>query len=550
MGFKLLVGSHEFESADFSVQESATPLAAGDSSGAVGTFTVSIPQPDPYAETAKSSLLTALGPTGLQDLPVRLSDTRKGFTLGRVTSSSPNMGSGTIQLSVDSRLADLNIYHVQAPPIVGTLAEAFAAYLAIAEITEDYYVDPAIASRQVVFPGWHGELWYHLKQMAVAMDCDISLVSGIIVLRPIRTRVATRGRDVDRSLSAGGGSLAQFVEVYQYNNRVIENELVYPPGGWTEEIPVITVASGEYIEETLELSASVTSISQPVMQEFVSRDHDSSSVFTVVGDDGFPITAAAWQAWGGYLWVDINEDTTSLTVKIQAPSGLYNRDGAEIQTYGIALSSDTGTGRYSTLRIIGSGVAFLKELRRVPTGIPQTQAASEVGATVDNPFLSTSEEVNRAAARAAREYNGTAMRLSGTVISVNQLGDTGTLVSSTYGDVEAELSGMSYEDVEEMFDGFTYEEVVRSFNEGRESEFENQVFGNVNGARVWDEPSRRWYRIRSATITPGTIGFEAEDDLNYEDMFPVWEGKTYEQVEEMYEGLTYKQVTMMGVRDV
>src|SRR5690606_7621274 len=136
-------------------------------------------------------------------------------------------------------------------------------------------------------------------------------------------------------------------------------------GGWTEEVTIINVNAGEYVEQELLLSASVSSIQQPVMQTFVSREHSTSSVYTVVGDDGLPITPAAWSSRGGSLSVVINPDTTSLTVKIQAPHGLPNKDGKEVQTYGVALSAESTAGRYSTLRILGSGVAYDRELVRI-----------------------------------------------------------------------------------------------------------------------------------------------------------------------------------------
>lgn len=488
------------------------------------------------------------GPNYLIGKSIRLDDTRKGFTLGTVNSVQKNVGSALIQVSALSRLGDLNVYNVQAQPFVGTLADAFEAYLALANVTTDFFVDPSVATTPVVFPGWNGELWYNLKQLAAAVDCDVSLVSGIILLRPIRARVATRGRDIQRNFNVGGGTLAQFIEVYQYNNRPITNELVYPPGGWSEDVTTINVNSGETVEEVLQLSASVSSVTQPVMQTFVSREHNSSSVFTVVGDDGLPIQPAAWANNGGRLSVEINPDTRSLTVRITAPTGLPNRDGEEIGVYGIALSSDDSTGRYSTLRIVGSGVAFEKESVRIPTGVTPAETATEVGVTIDNPFLSTKDEVYRAGLRAVREYNGSAMSVSGSVVSVNQLGDTGELVLTSYSQVQSAYAGMSYASVQSANSGKSYLQVQEDFNTGTESLFENQVFGNVNGARIWDKTSARWYRIRTGTLTPSTIQIDAEDDLTHSDVQGYLAGESYVDVQARYNGFTYREVDLMGLR--
>lgn len=546
MGFRLLIGGNPYETTDFNVQEAATPLAAGDSSGAVGTISFDIPQPDP--DLAPNHPVNLFGPNYLVGMPVRLDDTRKGFTLGKVTSVQRTKSSGLIQVTATSRLGELNVYNVQSQPFVGNLSNAFEYYLSLANITTDFFVDPDIATKPVVFPGWNGELWYNLKQLAMAVDCDISLVSGVILLRPIRERVATRGRDIDRTFNVGGGTLAQNVEVYQYNNRAITNKLVYPPGGWTEEVTTINVNAGETVEEVLELSASVSSIQQPVMQTFVSQSHDSSSVFTVVGDDGLPIQPAQWESAGGSLIVTINPDTTSLTVKITAPTGLPNKDGEEIGVYGIALSSDDSTGRYSTLRIIGTGVAFDKKVVRVPTGVSDSETATEVGVTIDNPFLSDLDDVYRAGLRAVRGYNGSAMSISGTVVAINQLGDTGQLVLTTYDEVQTAYAGETYADVQSLNTGLSYLSVQDAFNAGRDSLFENQVFGNVNGARVWDKASARWYRIRTGTLTPPQIGFEAEDDLMHSDVQDFLSGLSYAAVQSKYNGFSYREVDLMGLR--
>lgn len=548
MAFRLIIGGYDFGFTEYSDQEAATPLAAGDSSGQVGTISLTVPEVD--RELRPDHPLVKYGDNWVIDRSVRLEDSRKGFTLGKVTSIGTSRGSGTIQITANSRLGELNVYNVQAQPFVGVLADAFQQYLALANVTTEFLADPSIASQQVVFPGWNGELWYNLKQMAAAIDCDISLVSGVILLRPIRQRVATRGRDVERAASTGGGTLAQSIVVNQYNNRPITNQLVYPPGGWSEDVTTINVNSGESVEEVLQLSASVSSIIQPSAQTFVSQLHDTSSVYTVVGDDGLPIPPAQWTARGGRLRVAINPDTTSLTVYITAPTGIRNKDNKEIGVYGIALSSESNTGRYSTLRILGSGVAFNKEEIRVATGIPASQTATEVGITIDNPFLTTRDQVYTAGVRAVRDYSGTAMSINGTVTAINQRGDTGDVKLRTYGEMQTIHLGRTYEAVQTLNAGKTYLQVEDAFNSGIQNDFENQVFGNVAGARIWDERSRRWYRIRTGTMNPSLIQFEAEDDLTHGDAFSYFGKQTYADMQMLYNGFSYKEVDLMGLRPI
>lgn len=545
MGFKVEIRGQNYEVTGFSVEEAATPLAAGDSSGQIGTLSFTIPMPDLYDR--ELSDIGIFGPQILHGADVELSDTRKGFTIGSVRSIARSESGGTYTIQCESRLGLLNVYNIQAQPFVGTLRDLFTYYMSLANVDSGILIDDSIADQEVVFPGWDGELWFHLKQVAAALDCDVSLVSGVIVLRPIRDREATRGRDLDRSMSAGSTQLAQAVEVYKYNHREIHSELVYPPGGWNEEVSVINVNAGETVEEVIELSASVSSIDQPEMQTFVSRAHDSSSVFTVVGDDGLPITPEAWEARGGKLSVSINPDTISLTVKVKAPTGLPSKDGEEIGVYGIALSADESTGRYSTLRIIGSGVAFDKELKRIPTGVEPSQTATEVGATIDNLFISNSEQLYTTGTRAAREYTGRTMSIDGSVTAINQLGDTGDVTYPTYRYDQDLHEGKTYGQVQDEYEGQSYWDILQDYYLAVRDQFENQVFGNVNGARIWDRLSRRWYRIRSASLTPAGIEFQADNDLTFDDVQGYYEGHTYGEVQDVNEGRTYGFVDLAGL---
>lgn len=558
MGTRITVGNWPFEALSFSVQEDATPIAGDDTSGSVGTITFDIPQPDPdlnYVNNTGSKAINTYGPDILLDQPISLRDTRRGFTLGTVSAVNRNDDGATLSITCATRLGLLNAYGIQAQPFVGSLAEAFEYYLGLVDIDTDLLVDPLIANRQVVNPGWYGELWYHLKMMAIAQDCDISLVSGVIVLRPIRVREVTRGRDISRGRDVPIPTLARAVEVYKYDNTPITNQLVYPPGGWTPETEVMNVNAGEEAEYVLELSASVSSIQQPTHQTFVSEDHDLTSVYTVVANDGFPISADAWTGRGGSLKVSINPDTQSLTVRLRGPVGLPLTSGSEPATnFSIALGSDTTGNRYSTFRIVGTGVRFNKTKKRIRTGVPDSKTGTDVGVTIDNPFISTHEDMCRAGTRAAKRFAGPIPTLSGSVISVNRLGDTGDMTLPRYGEVQTALSSQlvnpSYGDVEDHYATLgltTYGQVQDYWFEFVRDDFANQVFGNVAGARIQDLKSRRWYRIRTATPTPGTIQFSAEDDLTHGDMEGFHISRTYGDVQLVLSGLSYRQAELVGM---
>lgn len=533
MGIRLDIGGELYESESYNVSEDSTPTSSDDSTGSVGTFEFQL-------KDVQDSFL-------LEGKDVLLADSRRGSTIGFVKSVQ-EIDRTTVSVRCQSRLGRLNIYSVQAQPFVGTLGDAFRYYASLANQVTEVFIDPQIEFRPVIFPGWFGELWYHLKQMAAAQECEVSLVSNIILLRPLRVREATDNRDVERNRTYGDTRLARAVEVYRYNNAAITNELVYPPGRWTPETEVIAVGAGETISRVIELSSSVTSIVQPEMQTFVAPDYDATSVYTIVGDDGLPLTPAMWADYGGRLEVSINEDTTSLTVTITGPTGIVGGRGEAISTYSVALGADFTANRYSTLRIVGTGVAFDKKKMRIRTCVPDQLTGTDVGITIDNPFIDTIDDARRAGVRAARWFAGERMEINGVVTSINKLGDDGDATYPTYADDQDNWEGDTYSQVESAYSGQTYGEIEAAIREATHDDFDNQVFGNAGGARVWDWKSNHYFRIRTANIGTSTIEFSGEDDDTHEDHQNTYDNLTYAQEEAIFAGRTYSERDRLGLR--
>lgn len=548
------------EALSYSYNEQSTPLSGSDSTGSVGTFSVQLKVPDEYMPAPAHhpiwSYRDLVGDGALHSAQVFINDSRKGFTNGRVTEVRRSHDGGTIELSGVTRMAVLNVYNAQAQPFSGTLNGAVTYYLGMAGITMGFTVDPTIANIPVTVPGWQGELWYHIKQLTAAYGCDISLVSDVILVRPVRQRVAATNRDLNRSMSLGGNGLAQAVEVYQYNNRPIVNELVYPVLGPSLEDRVMNVNAAETSEYTLRLSASLSSIQQPVMMTSMAPDYTATSAYVIAANDGTPILESAWREAGGLVTFELDPSTSDINLKMRGAIGLKNSDGEDYTSYSMSLNDPVTGNRFSALRITGTGVAFNKELKRIRTGVPASMTATEVGITIDNPNVSTADDVARVGLRAARDYSGMAMSLSGSVISINRRGDTGQSTVPTYEQVENALAAIlggtpTYQQVENYHTSLgllTYGQVQEYWEKQFSDPDVDQVFGNVQGARIFDRKTRRWYRIRSAELAAGSIGFsDAEDDLTYEDYENHFAGKTYGQVEAILDGFNYRMVEMAGL---
>lgn len=486
----------EYEVSTYSVTEDSSPLTILDSSGSVGTFSATVRIPE-----NPNNPVRIYGPGWLLGKEVDIEDSRFGFIPGTIDSFSMSNSGDMVSVSGTSRLGSLNVFSIQAQPFSGTLGDAFAYYLSLGGIDLWYDVDPEVADRPVNYIGWNGELWYYLKMMTSAQQCDISLVDGVITLRPSRTTEIVPDYTTQRSNSFGGGTLAQSVEAYYYQTNEIVDGLAYPAGGWTPETEVLNVNSGETTEYTIDLGASLSSFQEPVMVTSVAPDYDTSSVYTIVADDGLPVDPQAWADFGGSVTFALNPDTVSMTVTLVGAVDFPTDTGEFSKSFSVALASDTSGNRYSTLRIVGTGVAYTATKKTFRTGISATQTTTEVGVTIDNPFVTTLEGAYTAGVQAAKSFTGLTPTLSGTVIRV------------------------------------------------KTPDSDDPTFGNVAGARMYDSQTKRWFRVRSATISPSGISYDsAEDDLLWDDILSVYGGMTYGDIQTLNSELTYQEVRLAGAR--
>lgn len=526
---KLLKDQHSY-----SIRESSSPLAGNDSSGAVGTIDIDV------SHQSESHLL--LGK------PVTFEDSRFGSTLGTITSVSSSGGVDSI--SATNRLGDLMI-EVQVQPVNDTLANAFEYYLSLANIDTGIVVDPAISSRAVTFRGWYGNLWLGMKQMALALDCDLTLVSNNIVLRPIRRFNAVRGRDLDRSFTASGEQLALKQEVLWYENEYRSNYAVWPVTEDWESVEILSVSAGETVVRNLPLESSVTSIEEPIAMNYpgFSPGNMTVSGYTVVGDDNIHITPAQWTAFGGSLSVEINPDTESLSVTIVGAKGMVQINGDPMRTFRIGLSSGDGNV-YPALTIVGNGVHFKQNSLILNTGVPAWKTGQEFAPTIDNRFLNNLNDAYRTGTRGARRYAGRNMSISGTVTAVNRRGDKGSATYPPYSFVQDLYSAQTYGNILSLHSGKTYSDVKGEFYALVEDNFENQAFGNAAGARVYDRTTSRYYRVRSATFANRSeVQFNADDDLTNSDIQEHFNGLTYGEVSARpgVDGWSYAEVNLRGM---
>lgn len=505
---------------DYSAVEDATPLDPASTSGGVGQFTMSVVE-NPAAD----------GTLSLLDNKITLSDGSKGTTTGTVSGIDSN--NGVASLTVTSRLGSLLSTRTALPQNM-TMEQTFRYYLGLGGITtEVVFEQPTTVAyryattRLIPTPGWTDVIFDRLRQFALVCGAEIALVSNNVVFRPLRTRVAENKRDSSVSISAKRGQLARSVEIVYYQNKYLTNAQVYPVGGnWTEDTPVYQVDAGETLEVNVSVNAFLRSVTQPTCVAYVARN-DGGSVYSVVGQDGLAIVPAQWTNNGGSLTVSIGEDPSTLTLTIV---GANTTQGP----YRIAVGSGA-SDVYSSLRLQGTGTLFEKETLTLLTGVDPKDTPQEVGVTVDNPYISTLADAYDLGVRTAASFSGYDQTLSVGTAGINRADVSGNIRYPTFDEFGAGVDGKAPVWNGQTFAAFNTTWTGKSFDDFSDyyfavvrSDFDNQAFGNVSGARRRYRDA--WYRIDSGTITPTLVNYTASADTLFSDFTAEWQVQPLEDV--------------------
>lgn len=604
----------------YSVQEDATPLDVSSTEGGVGTIN--------FAMAADPNSIMMF------DSAIELDDDYRGTTSGTIT--QVELSEGLNNVTADSRLGVL-VGNTRALPMTGTFESVVRYYLSLGDITDGIYVDPQLSELVVSVQGWSGDGWLHLKQFCISNNVEIALVSNLIVFRPIRSIVLNPRRVTTTQETLAKDNAARFVEVNYYDNVWRDNVIVYPRTvEETGNATVYQVEAGQVIEDDIELSVSLESIVQPICVDDVTQDYDGrQSVYSVRGVDNSQITPQMWEAGGGKIELTINDDPTSVHIKITGSSDQYYGpyriagrvyeapdltsiitppsstveavpvtpptepvaptepkapasnptkptkpvkltaaeakaaaaqaaydkkkaayDKAMIKYNAAVKAADVETKRreaeaqyindmqqnerdYPSLRITGTGVHFNKSVLTLPTGVPDVHTAADTGVSVDSDFVDTVADAYTVGIAVAREYIGESHVVTATLTQVNQRTGSGEILLFTIKDFDTEYAGKTIADFNAQWHGKT----IADFNNAQKalvvSNFENQVFGNVSGARF--RRGNAMFRITQATTTHTSIDITAVRDTIIKDFNYVHSGQTIADFNALYAGLTLKQ---------
>lgn len=516
---------HKSNLEGYTIQEDATPLFGHDSSGGAGSIVV------PVTEVEDSVLFI--------NNEVRLEDSEKGYTTGLAR----RLGSedGQLTITSDSRLAKFVVQRTAAP-VSGTLGQVLEYYFDLCGIDDNYIIDPIIADRPVAYPGWTDNVWTRLKQICVAQQVEIALVSGNVVVRIPRGRNANMSRDSSVDWDIDTDQLAAYVEVAYYNYAPVVNSTVFPVPH--EVLPtVITLASEEAIVVELQTSTSLTSLVQPsaTTSAMLGMETSPNSSYYVV-NDGTPgdVSPTTWYERGGYVYADIDpEDNTRILLTIRAP--WHPTEGS----YRLAFRG-MGEEYQNSLHIAGTGIGFERRVIRSATGANPALIVDDEAQTIDNPAISTAEQAWAVALDAACAFAGATFNMTVTSNGIHREEELYSARYLTANEFNAEFAGKTMDQFNAMFSGYTVNEFNFIYEERFENEFVNQAFGNIGGARITYRDNI--FRIRSATITESGIDYSAERDIMAEDFNAAWAGMSMAQFNAQWAGMSMDEFSIMPLR--
>jgi hypothetical protein len=538
---------HKSDIISYSYSEGSTPHMVGDDSGGVGDISVTVP------DFRNDGIV-------LYKDDVTLTDDVYGSVTGRIDSLSST--NGIIDLTGRSRLSFLNIPGV-VPPATTTIRGLFQSIFSAANLTDDVAFSPLVPETAITTPGFEGDLWVFVKQACSTYGVEVSLINNTIYVQPIRQREVNIESISNETYNLSDVDVAQSFNVAYYNYSQETNAMAYPRGGWTPEVTVYQVESGETVVVDIPVDAYLTSIDQPVAQDLVAKNYSgSSSVYSVSGNDGLPVTAAFWNDFGGSVTAELKQNNTVIELTIVGPNF------PALSPYSLGVSD--GSTAYSTVRIIGDGVFFERKLITINTGVTPSISAREVGPEIDNPFVSTLEQAWDVGVKTRQMYAlpRHTLDLSGRSFVRKNYTDYEyfLLDDATYGLLDGE-GVLAFVDLDENIElyksfeeyaidlpvGYTFAQFNTDLANATFDDFSNTViettsqsFGAVSGSRVRYYDA--YFRVRSTEISQDGINITAEFDTLFSDFNDTFATYTFEDFAEVAPGLGFADWALIPLR--
>lgn len=376
------------------------------------TYTEDVTGRDPNAYTGGSGQVTAsLLTTPYTDYffskALSLSCS-KGTITGRVRSLNESVG--VTNISADDMMLRLKAWVVARAQVNRTISQILTYLNGLAGSGITFTYGSGVSSRVTTMAGFEGSLYDNLKQFLTAKGLGMKasgansvLIFDASVVDPfLLENVVAKSKTYDMQ------DASRKIEIGHFQHRPIVNTVIYPLD-FLSTADAIQVEAGEIVEVSYDVDATLTTVNQPVcvlantiIGKNPTQYNGTNGVYSIIGGDtGTDVSPAWWNEKGGKVEISINPDSTSITVKLIAPTDdLY-------APYSISSDPDTNfTGMFLT----GTGAYHKYEPVTITTGAEAAATSEDVGVTVNNIHVSNVSEAYNAGFFTAAAANYTLSR--------------------------------------------------------------------------------------------------------------------------------------------
>lgn len=523
---------------DYTVREDASPIHLNDLSAGVGSIDV--------------PAIAAVGHSGSTLLPKQrftLSDEFAGETTGIVDGLS--LDGDFVTISASSGLGALVADKV-TPAMNDTLYGVVTSIMTLAQVgtpigvisSGDPEADSALLDQNVCIPANSGDTWTLLKRLSAIYNFDISIVGDFIYIRPKRKRTISSARDASERITFDGGSQVRDITVHYYNNVWSIDKPVYPRKDVSiVNMSIISVDPSESVTTNYPVDMWISTIDQPTMANTVPVDYQpgADGIYSVIDTENNQVPPSVWQNAGGSLSVAIGADGRSIDVTVV---GMSTNENAP---YRIAASSDDKEYQYASLYVSATGIAFEDKTITVRSAANEADLPTDSTVEIDDLAVTTREQAYAQAILIAIDGSGTAQYVDVDASYVNHQGEMGTSPGVTFDEATTaegweDLTFTDYFNAADPTDVLTFSEWGDAIEAENAPVGERQSFGNVAGART--RIGDALYRVTSASMGPGSIGWQGAEDTLFQDWSDVYEPEdlTFDQYGDIWADYSFDEM--------
>lgn len=259
-------------------------------------------------------------------------------------------------------------------PASDNLEGAFRYLLLLADPTLDMVYE-ATTNPTVNLPGWTGDIWSRIKDLCSAYGVKWSVVDGMFTVRDVGSSSLTISNNTPVALTAASQGGSRNLAIKHQNTVAGEDLTMYTATA------IQTVQILETRSVTFQTTSHPLTLNAPAPTDALTA---TPGTYHVQDSAGLSVPAASWTYYGGSVTPALGDVPGQIRITFQGPRGIIPG-----YTAPFSLASGTGDTRTPQLIITGTGVTVDPQTIIVGTGADPEQAATTIGATIDNFAIST-----------------------------------------------------------------------------------------------------------------------------------------------------------------